>query len=295
MTTATLSHSPAPFPLGQRILRFPLTRLLLALVSLMLPFLLIQAAATHGFDDKLFTRIGQLAGVCVGLVCYGWYVRTVERRPAAELSLKGSVPEFGAGFVLGGSMVCVTVGVLAAVGSFHIRSVSTWGAIVLPLLMHVTVGLIEETMMRGILFRLVQQYLGSWLAIAVSAALFGAMHLINDNITVIGIANIVMVGVLFAAAFMVTGRIWLCVAIHAAWNFFQDGIFSIAVSGHAVKAGLLAGETNGPEWLTGGAFGIEGSAVATGVVVCVTGVLLVMAQRQGRLVQPFWRRATHRG
>lgn len=295
MTTATLSHSPAPFPLGQRILRFPLTRLLLALVALMLPFLLIQAAATHGFDDKLFTRIGQLLGACVGLLSYSWYVRTVERRDVAELSLQGSLPEFGAGFLLGAAMVCVTVGVLAALGSFHIRSVSTWGAIVLPLLMHVTVGLIEEMMMRGILFRLVQQYLGSWLAIGVSAALFGAMHLVNDNITAIGIANIVAVGVLFAAAFMVTGRIWLCVAMHAAWNFFQDGIFSIAVSGHAVKAGLLVGETNGAEWLTGGAFGIEGSAVATGVIVCVAAVLLAMAQRQGRLVQPFWRRATHRG
>lgn len=271
-------------------MRFPLTRLLLALVSLMLPFLLIQAAATHFFDDKLLTRITQLVGACAGYACYVLYVKTVEQRAASELSLDGSAQEFGAGFLLGGLMVCATLAGIAALDGFHIRSVSTWTVIFMPLLMHVTIGLIEEMLLRGIVFRLAQESLGSWIAVAVSGALFAAGHLVNDHITVLALANVAAVGVLLAAAFMLTGRLWLCVAIHAGWNFFQDGIFSGAVSGHTVKDGWLLGEMSGPDWLTGGAFGIEGSAIALLVVLSVTGVLLCRVNRQGRIVRPFWKR-----
>ena len=82
----------------------------------------------------------------------------------------------------------------------------------------------------------------------------------------------------------------MCAALHAGWNFFQDGIFSLSVSGHTVKEGLLVTELGGPEWLTGGAYGIEGSAVDLVFVVLVSIAMLVLAQRRGRMVQPVWKR-----
>ena len=116
------------------------------------------------------------------------------------------------------------------------------------------------------------------------------MHLVNDHISVLAIANIAVVGVLLGAAYVVTGRLWLCFAIHAGWNFAQDGVFSIAVSGHAVKPGWLVGEMSGPDWMTGGAFGLEGSAIALVVLLGVTAALLSLARRSGRIVPPFWMR-----
>jgi len=276
--------------LGQRILRFPLTRVLLAVVFFMVPFLLIQAGATHFFEEKLFSRMGQFFGACMGCISYAFYVLKIEKRAVSELSLQGALREYCAGFVVGALMVCAAVAGIAIMGGLRVLSITPSSVIILPLLMHVTVGIIEEMLMRGIFFRVVQEFLGSWLALAASGVVFGAMHLANDNISVLGIANIAAAGVLLALAYLLTGRLWLCASLHAAWNFFQDGIFSVAVSGHAVKTGLLVTERSGPDWLTGGAFGIEGSAAALVVVVLVSTTMAVLAQRQGRVVRPFWKR-----
>ena len=71
----------------------------------------------------------------------------------------------------------------------------------------------------------------------------------------------------------------------------QEGIFTLPVSGHEVKNGLLTTQLSGPDWLTGGAFGIEGSAVDLGWVVLATAGLVLLAVRKGRIVQPVWKRS----
>lgn len=290
--TASTAYLGTPLvaPLNQRILRFPLTRILLGAVFLMLPFLLIQGGATHFFETKLFARLGQLVGICVGCLSYAFYVAKIEKRAVTELSLRGAWKEYGAGFTVGGLMVCMSVASIATLGGLRVVEFTPTSMIVLPLIMHITIGLVEEMLLRGIVFRVVQESLGTWLALVVSSLVFGAMHLVNDNITVLAIANTTAAGVVLAAAFLLTGRLWLCAGMHAAMNFFQDGIFSMAVSGHAVKTGLLLTERSGPDWLTGGAFGIEGSAVDLAVVVLASLAMLVLAQRRGRMVLPFWKR-----
>lgn len=297
MTSAhlpTSSASPNALPKASRLqgfIKFPMTRMVMGIVSFLVPFLLIQAASSKLLDDKLFIKIGQLLGACVGYACYRWYAHKVEKRTTPEVGLSGFFGEFSMGFAIGGILVCMTVATIAFLGGFHIVGTSPWNVILIPLFTHLTVGLIEEMMLRGVFFRVVQQSLGSWLALLASAVLFGAMHLVNDNISVLGFANITAAGLLLAAAFMVTGRLWLCVSLHAAWNFFQDGIFSAAVSGHEARKGLFLGKMTGPDWLTGGAFGIEGSAIALGIIVTATISLLMIAKHRGRIVLPYWKRA----
>ena len=283
MTTATIS-------LGQRILRFPLTRIVLAIAFFMVPYLLIQGASLHLLDMKLYARIGQLFGVFVACLSYALYVTRVEKRVASEVGLKGAVGEYGAGFLLGGVLVCLCVGLITVFGGMSSIAWEPDSNIMLPLLMAITVGCLEEVVMRGIIFRVVQQLVGSWLALLASGLVFGAMHLVNDNISVLAIANIAAIGVFFAAAYLLTERIWLCAALHASWNFVQGGVFSLAVSGHEAKKGLFSTQLSGPDWLTGGAFGVEGSAVVL-VLVVITSVCMVrLAQRKGRMVQPVWKR-----
>ena len=98
-------------------------------------------------------------------------------------------------------------------------------------------------------------------------------------------------GILLGAAYLLTRRLWLAIGIHAAWNFTQGWVFSVPVSGGDAPLGLLITRRIGPDWLTGGDFGLEASAVAM-VVATLAGVgLLVSALGRGAVVPPMWRRS----
>ncbi len=74
-----------------------------------------------------------------------------------------------------------------------------------------------------------------------------------------------------------------------AWNYTQSAIFSGIVSGNDAQPGLIRSTVNGPDWLTGGSFGVESSVLAP--LLCTTTgiVMLVMAAKRGKIVPPVWR------
>lgn len=152
-------------------------------------------------------------------------------------------------------------------------------------------GFFEELLFRGVLFRIVEESLGSWIALAVSSLLFGFVHLLNPAGTVLGAVFIsVEAGVLLGAAYMLTRRLWMSMGFHMAWNYTQSGVFSGIVSGGVNDPGLIRATIKGPAMLTGGSFGLEASLIAF-VLCTLTGVtLLVMAVRRGDIVPAFWNR-----
>jgi hypothetical protein len=136
----------------------------------------------------------------------------------------------------------------------------------------------------------VEESLGSWLALAISALIFGLLHLANPNATLWGgIAIAIEAGVMLAAAYMYTRRLWLPIGIHFAWNFTQGAIFGVAVSGNEAK-GLLQSTLSGPSLLSGGDFGAEASIFA--VLICLAAGIyfLQKSSQQGKFIQPFWKR-----
>ena len=144
--------------------------------------------------------------------------------------------------------------------------------------------------MRGIIFRITEESLGTWLALAISAVIFGLLHLVGPDSTLQG-AVAIMVGpsVLLAGAYKVTGRLWFPIGIHAAWNFTQGGIFGVTISGHPGE-GWLQGTLTGPGWLSGGSFGVEGSVVAT-LICLLAGVLCFASAARKECIVPLRRTA----
>ena len=141
---------------------------------------------------------------------------------------------------------------------------------------------------RGVLFRWLEEFGGSWTALLLTSAFFGAVHLANPNASIIAAVGIAFeAGVLLGGAYMLTRSLWLPMGIHAAWNFTQGEIFDIPVSG-ASAHGLLTARLTGSPLLTGNGFGLEASPIAI-VVATAAGVwLVVLAVRRGQLVQPWW-------
>src|SRR5947209_368056 len=115
----------------------------------------------------------------------------------------------------------------------------------------------EEMIFRGILFRWIEEFGGSWAALLLTSAFFGAVHLANPNATPLAAIGIAFeAGVMLGGAYMLTRSLWLAMGLHAAWNFAQGEIYDIPVSGTPVH-GLVTARLSGPPLLTGNGFGLE--------------------------------------
>jgi membrane protease YdiL (CAAX protease family) len=277
---------------GRRILAFPLVRIILALapIILFLTFATKAAVALH-LDKKGLANalVPAVLGIVV-LALYAAYVRTIERRPVDELGARGAVVETARGFAVGAALFTVTMGVLLVIGVAAVERGDGWRACLVGLLSSVGAACIEETMLRAIFFRIVEASLGTWIALALSAALFGLLHAANPGATGVSTMAIALeAGVLLAAAYAYTRRLWMAMGLHAAWNFTEGGVFGASVSG-TTPYGLFHSHFSGARLLSGGAFGPEASIVA--VVVCLSaGVAFAVAvSRRGQVIAPFWRR-----
>ena len=273
---------------ARRVLAYPLSELLIGVAAFILTAIVLSALVAQapvGRNTPLRALDGLLMAAAFMLVFKG-LKRWVERRPDTEMPLAGALPELGAGLLFGFMLFSVTAGAVALLGGLSIHGLRGGaGEIWAMLAMGVISGSSEEILFRGIIFRHLESMLGSRAALAITSALFGAAHLANPGATwFAGLAIAMEAGILLGAAYLYTRRLWLPIGIHAAWNFTQGWVFSVPVSGGRAPEGLLATSRHGPEWLTGGAFGLEASVVAL-VVATLAGVLLLMlAARHSRFV-----------
>jgi len=275
-------------------MKSPFLRLPLALVFL-IPVFVLQALTprwTRPFVGRPADIVlGALVACVLGWVAYRAYVKLVERRRGVEFGTQGALRELGSGLVIGAALFSATIGVLAALGLYTVQGWRDPAVMIAPLAMSVGAAVIEELLFRGVIFRIIEASLGTWIALVISAALFGLVHLGNPNATWLAAAAISLeAGIMLAAAYVLTRRLWLPIGIHAAWNFTQGGLFSVAVSGGKTD-GLLVATLGGPSWLSGGEFGAEASVVAMLLCTALGAWLLVLAARRGSFVAPFWKRA----
>lgn len=273
-----------------RVVHYPPVTLAIGFLSLFAGGIVVSALlrlagivpVRHGPQPPVLA-IAQAATI---VLVYALFVRDVEKRRNVEFAPAGALRELGAGLVAGLVLFSIIVGVIAALGGYRITGFDPDVRLMPVLLVGIVPGFGEEVIARGLVFRLVEQWLGSWAALAVSAALFGAAHLGNSHATLLaGVAIALEAGIMLAALYMLTRRLWGAIGLHAGWNMTQGGLYGIPVSGGAFH-GVLAQTTSGPALLTGGAFGAEASLPA---IVVATGfgiALLVACARRGRIV-PF--------
>lgn len=275
-----------------RILRFPLTRLVLlggALFAMLVASndIMLRFAAT-----PLLSIAAVAAWAGMGFAVYAGFVRFVEGRRVTELALPGLGRDLGIGLAIGAGLYTASVLVLIVSGIYRIEGLNSVAFMLPAVAVALSSGVFEELLFRGAVHRIVEEWAGSWIALVVSSLAFGFVHLLNPAGTLTGALFIsIEAGLLLAAAYMLTRRLWMSMGFHASWNYTQSAVFSGVVSGGVTDPGLIRATIEGPDWLTGGSFGLESSLVAFAFCTATGLVLLMMAVRRGNIVAPSWRRA----
>lgn len=256
----------------------------------------VSASAFQPVIDSLYTSslilyldIAFRAALSTGfvLVCR----RYLDRRPLCSLGFvrpggrpASSVP---LGLFIGIFPIVLVASILLAAGELmFVKAESTWPPLfMIPLL--AVAAFYEEIVYRGYLFQNFLDAQKPILGVIVSSLLFWLMHGFNNQVwsSPLISVNLIIGGVELALAYQLSGNIWFPTALHMGWNYTQGGVLGLPISGERITGWMrLAPGPESSRFLTGGAFGLEGSILMT---VCEIGVILVflllLRKRKGQL------------
>jgi hypothetical protein len=201
--------------------------------------------------------------------------RYIDRQPVKSLGFRWQPfqPDAVTGFCLG--VALLGAGSLVLFATKHLDWTDVHfkaGDFFMGLVLMALIAFMEEMVFRGYILNNLMESMNKWAALGVSAVLFAVAHATNPGISSVAVANLLLAGLMLGINFIYTRNIWFAIFFHFSWNFFQGPVLGYEVSGLPLQ-GVLQPALQGPEWLTGGVFGMEGSFIIT---VLFAGALLLL-------------------
>ncbi|MBO9201245.1 MULTISPECIES: CPBP family intramembrane glutamic endopeptidase [Niastella] len=247
----------------------------------------LNPADSTAFSQKLLNRvilalfIFELAGMGLAII----FRRYIDRRPVKSLGFQWQPFQRDAliGFCLGLALLGTSTLLLLGTHNLeytdaHFAAADLFTGLVLMILIAFT----EEMVFRGYILNNLMESMNKWAALGVSAVLFTMAHGSNPGISFIAVINLFLAGLLLGINFIYTRNIWFAICFHFSWNFLQGPVLGYEVSGLPLQS-VLQPALNGPWWITGGAFGVEGSFVATGLLLLALLLLYAAYEKQSEL------------
>ncbi|MGH1274068.1 CPBP family intramembrane glutamic endopeptidase [Bacillus cereus] len=252
----------------------------LTLGELFMLFMLFLPKAETIFMKGIYDNVRMVLTFGGAIFILFIWVRFVEKRPFSSIGFwkEKWMRKYLKGALIGFVFISTPVILLLLMGSVklqvqHITSTVIVG-IVGSLVAFLIQGATEEIIVRGWLFPVLSVRSRIWGGIVVTSFLFGFLHLLNPGITILSISNIILVGVFAAFYVLKDSSLWGICAWHSIWNWAQYNVYGFAVSGMTIySTPLFKPATNGPEFLHGGTFGIEGSIITT-IMLTIASIVL---------------------
>lgn len=251
--------------------------------------LLPQIQSTFHLDDASTSAVRRAGILMVAILAYWAANRLIEKRAIVELRFTPGGIILGA--LSGAALISVTTLSLFAAGIYEVTAVRGLQSGLLGVAGFIFVAaMLEEIAYRGVVFRMLESAFGTWPALWLQALIFGLHHLANVEgadlaATLTTAISVSLIGAFWAMVFVHTRNLWIAGANHAAWNF-AILLTGVPLSGLEDFRGLAPFESryNGPDWLTGGAFGPENSILTIGVIAVCLAVLICEARRRKRTI-----------
>lgn len=279
---------------SSRFFHFPVTKIIIGLLAVAIATI----AADSGtqailkktvLNEDFINLIAAISTAAAALITYIYLFRFYEKRKIDELSTSRFWRNSLTGFFTGFFMLSIVILVMYFGKAYTIVAFNPVSFLIPALAIGISSSVFEEILFRGIIFRITEEKLGSVWALAISSSFFGFAHLANPGSTVFSaIAITIEAGLLLGAAYMYSRNLWLPILIHFAWNFTEGGIYGALISGNVLKKSLISSKIDGPDLLTGGAFGPENSLQAVILGLATAIIFLWLANKQHNMRKPFW-------
>lgn len=190
----------------------------------------------------------------------------------------GWLKNLALGSAIGAASLFLAAGFVAATRGirFTFNQSAGWSigkTLIISGIVFVLGGAAEEALFRGYPLQTLTRARLAWLGILLTSVPFAMVHLDNPNVAPgFTFVNTSVAGVWLAVAYLRTRSLWFPLGLHWSWNWVQASLLGLPVSGiqRIAPAPLLHAMNAGPDWLTGGAYGIEGGAVCTVTLIIST-------------------------
>lgn len=243
---------------------------------------LLESPIHQGVFGSAFNYGKTLLGICaqylvnqLGWIICIWFFRTKVdglsifslgfewRDTDAWLGLGVSITIIGFGTML------LNMGDNFAFRGYHFDG----GDVLIALLFFILVAFIEEIIVRGYILSNLMLNMNRWVALLISAAFFSLMHTTNPEITPVAVVNIFLAGIILGVNYIYKRNLWFAIFFHFGWNFVQGTVLGYHVSGISIGSSICKTATSGPDFVTGGEFGFEGSIFAAFLQIIAIAVL----------------------
>jgi len=213
-----------------------------------------------------WSMLGELR-LMLAAILPGFVMARIEGRSFGEFGLPAK-QAFGRNFWVGALWGIASLTglmlVMRLVGAFSFGSLDLHGARILKFAFYYAVfflitAFFEDFLMRGYSQWVLTKAMNFWPAAALLSILFGALHLQNPGEARTGIIAVVVIGFFFCLTLRRTGTLWWAVGFHMSWDWGESFLYSVPDSGNIAPGHLLNSSFHGPDWLTGGLVGPEGS------------------------------------
>ncbi len=234
----------------------------------------------------IFTFLQQYILFNYGLILVVFFFRKViDKRTIYSLGFEWNGHRTNAWTGFFTAMMILFVGSLILVSTKHLYFTNAFFNIYYFLTaigLYIIVAFVEEIIFRGYILNNLMQSMNKWWALIISSLIFAATHLGNDNVQVLSIVNIFVAGLLLGINYIYTHNLWFGIFMHFGWNFFQGSVLGYNVSGIGIEPGssIMQQSINGPEFLTGGKFGFEGSIICPALLLIMLFVFILEYERK---------------
>jgi membrane protease YdiL (CAAX protease family) len=233
--------------------------------TLLLGFILRPAWGAFSLSFQFF---GELASFLSAFLA-AWIMSRLESRPVGVYGLPALGAfgkQFWLGCLFGFCEIFALIALIAAFGGYSFGSLAEHGGAIAKwalfwAVFFVAVALFEEFLFRGYALYTLADGIGFWPAAVLLAISFGAVHLRNAGEGWVGVAGVVFVGLFWGFTLKRTGSLWFALGMHATFDFGETFLFSVPDSGMIFPGHLSNATLHGPNWLTGGTPGPEGSVI----------------------------------
>src|SRR5436190_1085550 len=155
----------------------------------------------------------------------------------------------------------------------------------------IVAGFVAEILILGVIFRLIEEELGTIIALVILTLLFAVMHMNVKGANFLSVSSTaIQSGLLLSAAYVFSRSLWLPIFFHFAWDFAEPGVFGAINPGISIDQSLLTSKVDGPLILTGGQLGPQNSIQSLLLCSIVSLIFLWLAKQKNNFIKPSWKR-----